>query len=208
MQLCELKNKQPIIFLKAATGMKPRSVLEEMDIYISSGQKFKDLFEENQEFGFDWPLQDFFRRIHTLLNNSEYGTRIQNKVCNNLLGLKKPKGKVKKGDGISISGKLLEFKVSFKSKNAYAFLQVRPWDKFGHIFLAIDPEDNYNYTIFFLTAAHIENELNKMGGTCHGNTDLKAVRLYTTGKNKPTYDRYVEKYKIESFERLAEIINK
>ena len=161
-------------------------------------------FDEDKTYGFDLPLTDYLEVVKRMLSSQKYGPRIQNKVAD-IMGYESIHAKNKKGDFLTPSNKFLEFKVSYYYKGSYSFLQIRPWDKFGHIFLIIYPD--YSYTIFFLTPEQIKYELEKIGEVCHGNTDLKSIRLYPhSKKNAHHFERWIKNYKMDDFSDLIGII--
>ena len=184
--------------------MSKDPVLDFMDAHIKDHMKLRSLFDEDNRYGFDWPLQDLFKRMKMILLSQSYGLRIQNKVSE-ILGAKSLSNRDKKGDLLTDNGNIFEFKVGYYSKGCYSFLQIRPWDKFGHIFLAVHPD--YTHTLFYLTVDQMQDEIRRCGMVCHGHTPLKAFRLYPSGKKKDRLDRWMSTYTVASFKKLKQIIS-
>lgn len=177
-----------------------------LDAHIDKHRAISEFVRSNSKLGFDWKLPKFFKVMHNTVPSQVYGVRIQNRVAD-ILGLDSF-GIKSDGDFRSLSGRMTEFKCSFRNRGNkhYRFLQVRPWEELDYIFLAIDNENNYNYTIFFLTKDQLLDEIKLNNKICHGKTDLKTIDLTTNGRDNNMWDRWVVNYKVDLFDTLKTMI--
>jgi hypothetical protein len=180
-----------------------RKELEEIYDIIENRGRIIQRFLDNPRYGFDWPLKDFFKCVHGILSSQSYGIRIQNKVAE-LLGLESSIVD-SRGDFSDELNNRDEFKVSFLNRSgSYRFLQVRPWEEIGHVFLAID--ESYNYVIFFLTKNQIQKEIGLDSSICHGKTELRTITLNPKSTKNGTFVRWLSNYRVSSFEALKNLI--
>ncbi len=159
---------------------------------------------KTKQLWFDEKPEDFYLRCHADLTSQSYGIRIQEYIRSKA-GLKNVSASKDQGDYENNNGVFIENKINYKSVDGkYLFLQIRPWQRVGHFFITIDPDNDYVAEYFYLTFEQMHSELRQLGTYCHGTK--KSIknerRMYSIrfDEGSEAHTRWLAKYKLTSYE--------
>jgi hypothetical protein len=185
--------------------------MNEINSCLKIMQKIREDANNNKKWGFDLKLEDFAKAM-LCLNPQSYGSRIDNRLSNDLFLSKSDD--LDRRDKLTAFGEYIEWKGSiFTSCNSFLNLvQIRPWQNTNYIYYAFDLRDfdNIKIQLFYLNKDQMDLEL-KNSSSAHGtkksnlnniNNEL-AIRICV---DSVQYNDWIKQYGI-SFENLLLKLN-
>jgi len=159
--------------------------------------ELKRSFKMNDNYAIDEPPSEYIRLLY-LLNPQQYGPLLE-KYVKRIFNLDSVSPRKGKGDS-----KLGEHKASYLSINgSYNFIQIRLWEGNDHVFVTIDPRNDFKTYMFYLTKEETEFEIKLLGRICHSKAKHYKITLDPTTSD---WNRWCSQYKIEgSIENVDEL---
>lgn len=176
--------------------------LKKLAEFVALQNALRKQAHENKELGFDWALGDFINLMRTL-NPANYGTRIQNRIIQNLK-FEKLKANQNKGDCLNNFGDAYEIKTSIIDgiNIDLNVVNIREWQPVNYYIVAFDvrPEVGFKCYFFCLSKFEMLEELkilitsNALGTIESNATNENVERRFSIRIDSDNWNRWCFRY--------------